>query len=222
MGVGSDMAVVEDIAVGHILWGGGGSDIGFCLAEDVTVLKPSGGGTEDKVGRPLDIAVLEIVTTFGITSIDGVLMSEETAVDEGQPVAFRMQGDSLSQSGSVILDGDILQGDAISLDLEGIGTESTHPLTGRCIDDIRMIIPCDDGVVTILTAYLDIRQPLWDDEFLLIGAFLDKDDFMILHKGTAYLDSVSDVAELPCTVTCHDEGIGIVIVVGSLCMDDGQ
>ena len=75
----------------------------------------------------------------------------------------------------------------------------------------------DDGVITILPTNLNIRQPLGNDEFLLVGPFLHIDDFMVFHEGTAYLDSVGDVAELSRTVTSNHESVRVVVVIGCLC-----
>ena len=54
-----DATVVEHVAVGHVLRGGGCCDVGVGLAEDVAMLEPGGGRTEDEVGGALDVAVLE-------------------------------------------------------------------------------------------------------------------------------------------------------------------
>ncbi|CUP95971.1 Uncharacterised protein [Segatella copri] len=44
-------------------------------------------------------------------------------------IAFKMQGDSLSQFGSIVLNGDVLQGDVTALYLQGISAECTHRFT---------------------------------------------------------------------------------------------
>ena len=111
-----DATVVEDIAIGHILRRRCCRDVGIGLAEDVAVLKPCCGGTEDEVGGSLDIAMVEEKPRLGVTCIDGVLMSQEATVDKRQLVSFGMQGYGLSQSGRIILDGDILQGNLATLD----------------------------------------------------------------------------------------------------------
>ena len=107
-----DAALVEDVAIGNVLRRRGGGDVGVDLAEDVTVLKPRRRRTEDEVGSSLDVAVLEVEACLGITSIDGVLVAEEATVDERQSVALGMQRHSLSQSGGIVLDGEVLQRDA--------------------------------------------------------------------------------------------------------------
>lgn len=221
IGISYDTTVVEDVAVRNILWCGGGSDIGVGLAEDVAVLKPSCGGTKDKVGGAFDVAVVEEEARLGITCIDGVLMSQKTTVDEGQTVAFGMQGNSLSQSGGIVFDGDVLQRDATTLYLEGKSAESTYLLRialsrqwGDVSQDVGVIVPSDNGVVTVFTVDLNVGQPLGDNEFLLVSAFLNEDDLVVFHKGTTHLDSIADVTELACAIAADHEGVRIVIVLG--------
>ena len=64
-----------------------------------------------------------------------------------------------------------------------------------------MIVPGDDSLVTVLTTNLNICQPLWDDQFLLIGSFLHIDDLMVLHKRTAHLYGFGHITELPSTIS---------------------
>ena len=53
-------------------------------------------------------------------------MTQETAVDECQAVTLGMQGHSLSQTGRIILDGDILQRNFAALYLECKGAEGAN------------------------------------------------------------------------------------------------
>ena len=76
-----------------------------------------------------------------------------------------------------------------------------------------MIVPCDDGVVTIFSADLDVGQKLRDNEFLLVDAFLDEDDLMVFHKGTTYLNGVADIAELSCAIAANHESVRVVVLV---------
>ena len=147
-------------------------------------------------------------------------MPQEAAVDEGQTVAFGMQGDSLSQSGCVVLDGDVLQCDATALYLEGEGAEGAYLLDvalsrqwGDVSLDVGMIVPSDDGVVTVFTADLDVGQELRDNELLLVGASFDEDDLVVIHKGATHLDSVADITELACAVAADHEGVRVVVLV---------
>ena len=125
---------------------------------------------------------------MGIARIDGVLMAQETAVYEGEFVANGEQGYCLSQSGGIVLDGDVLEGDVASVNPQGKGAEGSHGFARRGIEDIGMVVPCDDGVVAILTAYLDIGERLWNDDFLLIYSPFDEDDLVVVHKGAAHLN----------------------------------
>ena len=74
-----------------------------------------------------------------------------------------------------------------------------------------MVVPCDDGLVAVLTAYLDVGEPLWNDKFLLVDAFLDIDDLVVLHKGATDLYGFVHITKLGSTVTCYKECVGIVI-----------
>ena len=86
-----------------------------------------------------------------------------------------------------------------------------HERPAMVLLDIMLPGPCDDGLVAVLTAYLDVGEPLWNDKFLLVDAFLDIDDLVVLHKGTADLNGFTYVTEFGSTVTCHKESVGIVI-----------
>ena len=204
-----DAAVVEHIAVGLVLGRGGCGDVGVGLAEDVAMLEPRDGGTEDEVGGSLNVTVLEVKAGASHTGIDSVLIAQEAAVDKREAVALSMQGNGLPQSGGVVLNGDVLNGDILPLNLNRLSAESSHLI------DVGMIVVGDDGLVTVLAADLDIGEPLGNDELLLIGAPLDKDDFMVLHEGAADFQRLVDGAELSCAVASHKDGVRVVEVLRS-------
>ena len=125
------------------------------------------------------------------------------------------------QSGGVVLDGDVLQGNLAALDLQRKGAESSDLLgialssqRGDVSLDIGMVIPRDDGLVAVLATDLDIGQPLWHHQFLFISTFLNIDHLMILHEGAAHLDGICNVTELAGSVASHKQGVGIVITLG--------
>lgn len=72
-------------------------------------------------------------------------------------------------------------------------SESSPPIG---IEDVGVVIPGDDGVVTVLTADGDVGEPRRDDELFLIYTFLDVDDLGVVHEGTAHLYGFVDGAEL--------------------------
>ena len=74
-----------------------------------------------------------------------------------------------------------------------------------------MIVVSDDGFLDVLAKNLDVLQMRRDDEFLLVGAFLDKDDLVVVHECPANLDGLTDGAELPSAVACYDDGVRIVV-----------
>ena len=80
-----------------------------------------------------------------------------------------------------------------------------------------MVVPCDDGLVTIFAAYLDISEPLWNDKFFFVCALLDVYDLAIFHKGTTDLNGFADVTELSCTVARHEQRVRIVVILGMHC-----
>jgi len=84
-----------------------------------------------------------------------------------------------------------------------------------------VVVPCNDGLVAVFAAYLDIGEPLWNDQFLFVCAFLDVDDFMVFHKSAAYLNGLTDVAELSRAVAAHHKGVGIVVILLGLCRQQG-
>ena len=79
-----------------------------------------------------------------------------------------------------------------------------------------MVVVSDNCLVTVFSADFNIGQPLWDDDFLLIGTLLDIYDLVVFHKGSAYFNGFSDVTELSRTVTSYDNRVGVVVVVSSL------
>ena len=140
-----------------------------------------------------------------------------------------MQCYGLSQSGGIVLDGEVLERDARALNAQREGAEGTYLLAAVCgfelqgygarpgshghrHGDVGMVVPGDDGLVAVLTAELDVGEPLRDDEFLLIRTFLNIDDLMVLHKGAADLNGLTDVSELSRAVAADDEGVGVVIL----------
>ena len=218
--VGNQTAVVENVAEGLVLWGGGSRDVGVHKALDGAALEPSRGGAEDKVGGAADVAVLEEETGSSHARVDSVLMADETAVDEGEAITLGMQGYGLSQTGSVILDGDILQRDVVTLDLQCISSESAHRLEawGSSAEEnlhVRMVVVGDDGVLGTLTTDFNILQPLGDDEFLFVGAVLHEDDLVVVHESATNLNGFVNSSELSRAVACYDEGVGIVVLASS-------
>ena len=84
-------------------------------------------------------------------------MTNDTAVDNLDAITFGMEADSLSQSGGVVLNGEVLQGDVVTLHLEGIGAEGAHRLLswGGCSEDdlhIGMVVVGDDCLLPALAA----------------------------------------------------------------------
>ena len=94
-----EVAPIEDVAVWLMLGSGGSCDVGIGEALDGAVLKPSRRGSKDEVGGATDVASLEIKACLGHARVDGVLMTDESAVDEHEAITFRVQRHSLSQTG---------------------------------------------------------------------------------------------------------------------------
>ena len=78
-----------------------------------------------------------------------------------------------------------------------------------------MVVPRDDGLVAVLAANLDVLNPLGHDNLLLVRAFLDKDDLMVVGESTADLYGVADVTKLTCAVASHKERVRAVVGIGS-------
>ena len=110
------------------------------------LLKPCCRRTKDEVGGALDIAVVKEQARSLHTRINGVLMTQETAVDEFQAVALCMQGHSLSQTGGIILYRQVLESDVVGIHPDGIGAEGSHPQACRRIEDVGMVVV---GVPTV-------------------------------------------------------------------------
>ena len=183
-----------------------------------TLFKPCSSGSEDKVGGTFYITMVKILSCTCHTGIYRILMTEQTAVDKREAVAFGMQCHGLSQSGGVVFDGDVLEGDVAPLHLDRIGAECAHGFACFGQTHVGMVVPCDDGVLNILAAYFYIGEPRGHDEFLLVGASFDEYHLMIVHKCSAHLYGIIDIAELSRSVACHDECVRIVVFAcGSGC-----
>ena len=83
---------------------------------DGAFLKPCCRRTEDEVGGAFYVAMVEQKACVCQTCIDCVLIAKETAVDELQTVALCVQCHCLTQSGGIVLYGDILQGNVVGID----------------------------------------------------------------------------------------------------------
>ena len=138
-------------------------------------------------------------------------MPKKSAVDEDQSVALGVECYSLPQSSGVVLDGDVLEGDAVALYFKGIGAESTHSTIGSRKFYIRMIVVSDDGMIAVLTANLNVVDPRRNDEFLFVNTPFDKDDLVVIHEGAAHLDGIVDVAELSCSIASNEDGVRVVV-----------
>ena len=138
-------------------------------------------------------------------------MPKKSAVDEDQSVTLGVECYSLPQSSGVVLDGDVLEGDAVALDFKGIGAESTHSTISSRKFYIGMIVVSDDGIIAVFATYLNVVNPRWNDEFLFVNAPLDKDDLVVIHEGTTHLDGVVDVSELAWSIASNKDGVRIVV-----------
>ena len=179
----------------------------------MTTLEPCRRRTEDEVGSALYVAVLEQDARAADTCIDGVLIAEQAAADELQMVTLGVKGNGLTQFCGIVLDGDIAEGDVVTLHLDGVCAEGAHALARLREIDVSMVVVGDDGLCSILAENLDMGKPWGQDEFLLVGALLYEDYFVVLHEGTAYLNGLANGAELARAVTCHDDGVGIVVTL---------
>ena len=118
--VADESAFVEDVTVLLSLRRRGGGDVRVHLALYGAAFEPCYRRSEDEVGGALYVAVLEIEARILQTCINGILIAQEAAVDEGELVALGMQGHCLSETRGVILDGEVLQGDIVALYLQGV------------------------------------------------------------------------------------------------------
>ena len=153
-------------------------------------------------------------------------MADEAAADDAHAVAFDVEGNGLTKSCGIVLDGEVAQGDVRAFHLQRVGAEGTHgptpipSLKGREID-VGVVVVGDDGVLGIFAQQFDVLQMGGYDEFFLIDAPLDEDYFMIVHEGATHLDGFADGAELARSVACHDDGVGVVEGVGSRSAERG-
>ena len=128
-----------------------------------------------------------------------------------------MKGNGLAKAGGIVLDGDVLQNDAVTLDFHRVGAEGAHPLLCAGEADVGMVVESDDGVFHILANDFYVVEPRGDDYLLLVGAFFHKNHLVVVHEGTAHLYGVVDVAEFACAVASDEQGVGVVILVHCQC-----
>ena len=140
-------------------------------------------------------------------------MPQETTVDVLLAVAGGHQCHGLAQTGGVVLNGNVLQRYQVAVHPERKRTEGAHALSRLGYLDIGVVVPGDDGIVAVLAAYLNVSQPLWHYQLLLVDALLDVDDLVVFHEGTAYLYGLSHIAKLPRAVACHYQRVGVVVLV---------
>ena len=80
----------------------------------------------------------------------------------------------------------------------------------------------NDGLVAVFATDFDVCKPLGNDEFLLIGATFDVDNFVVVHEGTTDFNGIIDVAELSCAIACHNDGVRVVERIYSLGCNEAQ
>ena len=78
-----------------------------------------------------------------------------------------------------------------------------------------MVIVGDDGVLSTLTAYLNVLQPLGNDELLFVDAFFYENNLVVVHKCATNLYGVVDIPKLRCAVAGYEECVGVVILACS-------
>lgn len=151
--------------------------------------------------------------------IYSILIAKETAADEAQTVAFGVQRHSLTETRSIVLYRDVLDGYVGTAHLEREGAESTYDnrfVVGNRHEQIGVVVVCDDGGKGILTTNLDIGQMSGYDDFLMVRSSFNVNNFMVVHKSATHLYRLADSAELSCAVLSHYYGIGVVeLVVGN-------
>ena len=83
------MATIEDVAKGLVGRRRSCCNIGIGQALNGAVLKPSCRASKDEVGSATDVAVFEVEARAGHPRVNGVLMSDESAMDENQTVTYK-------------------------------------------------------------------------------------------------------------------------------------
>ena len=122
-----------------------------------------------------------------------------------------MQSHCLTESGRVILYGNVFEGDVVGLNLQGVGTEGTHGLVCFGAEDVGVVIVGDDGLLGILATYLYVLYPRWDNKFFLVSAVLYVDNLVVVHKSPTNLDGFINGAELAGAIAGNDNGIGVIV-----------
>lgn len=206
-------AVVEYIAVLHVLRSACGSYIRVVLILYKASLKPYGRRTEDKVCCATDIAVLEQQVSICYASEESVLMTEKSAAKHMDAVTGSMQCYSLTLAHGVVLHGKVLESDVTTLYLQCPCAERAHRSLSAGDRYVGMIVPCDDGALCVLATKFDVSEPVMHCHLLFIHTFLNEDDLMVSHVGTTHLYGVLHIAELARAVACNEERVRVVILV---------
>lgn len=220
--LGGEGAVVEDIAEGALGGRGGGCDVRVLLAVYLAVLKPADGRAEDEVGRAVDVAVLKVDVALFVTGEECVLVAFEAAVAYDDLVAFGVQGDGLSHTSGVVFDGEIFECYAMAGHQHRVGAEGSH--FGDAVSEVDnlfagVVAKGDDGAVGTFSGEGDVAFPSGNDDFLVIGAVLDKDGdgyggvvaygvYGFLYGGVVAAAVLGHDEELLGGLGCRHEGAG--------------
>lgn len=89
--ISCQLALVEDIAVFLTSRAGCGCDVTACLAVNLTILKPCQARTEHEIGGSLNVAVVEGDAGACLAGINGILITQKTAVLYQHMVALNVE-----------------------------------------------------------------------------------------------------------------------------------
>jgi hypothetical protein len=181
---------------------------------EFAVLKDRGRGAEDEIGRPFDIAILEILPAD--VAINGVLAAQETAIVENGLVPSDRDGQGLSDFPRAVLKGDV-RGVKAGRVQEKAG-RVTRPKgdAGSRVDQSIVIAVGKDGLRRAFTDHRDIDLVAGQGQGrLLVGAVLDVDDCpgrAVVGNG---IESVLDVGVISRSVLGDDDVIAGLGMAGS-------
>src|SRR5690606_20482032 len=134
----------------------------------LTLLEPGGGGTKDEIGSSLDMATEEIEPAPLPAGIEGILISQEPAVSQDDAVTFGVERHRLCYRRSIVLDGEVLQGDSLPSYHQGIGPEGSH------VVEQGMVVEGDDGPLPVLPYDPQVAYMIGNHHLFVIGSLPDK------------------------------------------------
>ena len=158
-----------------------------------TTLKNSGRLPEDEIGGSFHITIHEILTAEFSGCINGILISQKTAVAKHTAITLNMQGNCLSNRPSRILDGHIFQNKIAGINFQGIGIEGTVTST---VHFIEVIAKGDNGFICTFANNRQLGISFQNSNFLFVNSIFNTNGNSLVGENLARIDGFLNGSEI--------------------------